>query len=103
MEYFESPSCAGTSDMTLKLLPKKLKDKICPRKTGWGLHAYEELSLFRIFVTMVVVMVLSVIFFAVWLRIRPGDVQTALSLPSWLIALYTVVLFIPQLLSPGYL
>jgi hypothetical protein len=104
MEYFETPSCTGTSAETLRALPKKINGRICLNNSiGWGLHAQEHLSAFRVVCSCLFVLLPSIIFIVYWLHFHPGDVQGAFTPPTFISSLYAAVLVIPQLVSPRYL
>jgi len=96
MEYFESPSCAGTSVKTLLSLPKKINGKICPlNNIGWGLHAHEKPSLFKVFCLIILP---SIVFVICWLCLHPGDLQGAFAPPTFIVALFgTILISLPQL------
>ncbi|KAF8537786.1 hypothetical protein BDD12DRAFT_202048 [Trichophaea hybrida] len=104
MEYFESPSCAGTSKKTLKALQKKINGEICPDKNiGWGLHAREHLSFFRVACSSLFVLIPSLTYIVCWLYFHHGDVQGAFAPPAFIASLYSIILVIPQLFSSRYL
>lgn len=84
MEYFERPSCAGTSTAILEALPLRTTGLMSRQeKYGWGLHAGEHLSFCRIGVMAGVVLVGPMWFFVHWLCVHPGDLQNA-SVPLFL-------------------
>lgn len=91
MEYFESPSCAGTSVKTLLSLPKKINGKICPvNKVAWGLHAHENPSLFKV---LCLIILPSTVFIICWLCLHPGDLQGAIALPTFIFGLFSISFF----------
>jgi hypothetical protein len=104
MEYFETPSCTGTSVETLKALPKKINGRICSdNNIGWGLHAQEHLSAFKVVCSCLLVLIPCTIFIVCWFHFHPGDIQGAFSPPAFIASLYAAVLVVPQLLSSRYI
>lgn len=95
MEYFESPSCAGTSAKLLRTFPKKLdvrlKDEL--GVYGWGLYAHEHLSIFRTGLLGLLILLGTVAFVPYWLQHHPGDLQNAFTLPFFIVALVSVLGF----------
>lgn len=84
MEYFENPSCAGTSTGILEAFPVRTTGKMSRQeKHGWGLHAEEHLSFCRIGIVAIVILVGPTWFFVHWLCLHPGDLQNA-SVPMFL-------------------
>lgn len=95
MEYFEDPSCAGTSAFTLEALPRKTNGEMTQlERYGWGLHACEHLSFFRITILYLAILAWPVWFLMDWLEKHPGDLQNA-SVPLFLalafIATFTII------------
>lgn len=84
MEYFNNPTCAGTSATTLLTFPKKLNGQLGHNeKHGWGLRACKHLSFFRTSILSMVILAGPIAFFVYWLLGHPGDLQNA-SVPMFL-------------------
>lgn len=83
MEYFENPSCAGSSGDTLEKFPKRIGGDIKLGDYGWGLHACEQLSFHRFNVLSLCILAGPAYFFVYWLVEHPGDLQNA-SVPLFL-------------------
>lgn len=78
MEYFTDPSCAGTSTAILEAFPVRTTGQMTRlEKHGWGLHAGEHLSFWRITSLAAFVLVGPIAFFVYWLIVYPGDLQNA--------------------------
>lgn len=78
MEYFEHPSCAGTSGDILEHFPKRTNGLITQlRGDDWGLHACEYLSYFRYRIMCCLVLMGPFLFFVYWLVEHPNDLQNA--------------------------
>lgn len=89
---------------TLKALPKKINGRICSdNNIGWGLHAQEHLSAFKVVCSCLLVLIPCTIFIVCWFHFHPGDIQGAFSPPAFIASLYAAVLVVPQLLSSRYI
>lgn len=78
MEYFDDPSCAGTSTAILEAFPVRTTGEMTRlEKHGWGLHGAEHLSFWRILCVTGVVLFGPSWFFVHWLVVHPGDLQNA--------------------------
>lgn len=95
MEYFDDPSCAGTSTAILEAFPVRTTGEMArTEKHGWGLHGEEHLSFVRVLGVAVAVLFAPSWFFVHWLVMHPGDVQNAavpLGLAFGFIATFAVV------------
>lgn len=84
MEYFDDPTCAGTSAKTLETFPKRISEMSGDEKYGWGLQACEYISFFRAIILCLCMLVGPIWFFLEWLVKHPGDLQNA-SVPLFLV------------------
>lgn len=78
MEYFDDPTCAGTSTAILEAFPVRTAGAMTrAEKHGWGLHAQEHLGFWRIVCLTAGLLVGPCAFFVYWLVVYPGDLQNA--------------------------
>lgn len=87
---------------TLAMIPKKINPTLNYRmgEEGWGIHAVQGYSLFRVLVWITGVTVLGLVFVLFWLIfVNKTDLQNAFVPAAWLSTMTLMALAIPQALG----
>lgn len=87
---------------TLEMIPKKVDALLKPDKgaEGWGLHAVQGWSLWKIVFWMSAFTVLGLLFVVLWLvLVDPKDLQNAFTPGAFLAGMLCLALGIPQFLD----
>lgn len=87
---------------TLEMIPKKVDPLLQPHKgaEGWGLHAVQGWSMWKIVLWMGALTVVGLLFVVLWLLLVDSkDLQNAFTPGMFLVAMLCLALGVPQFLD----
>ncbi|KAK6505598.1 hypothetical protein TWF481_007491 [Arthrobotrys musiformis] len=94
--FYKNPSCADSNERLLKYIPKRIVNKPDPPDEAWGLYAEEGLCMWKFLTIALAIAIFSVVFITLWLVSHPGDLQSAFTPPTFIVAVVGVLLVAPE-------